>query len=255
MLLFIQSCEKDTVVPDPPAVPPRPLQIWLYRVNDPAKAQQFQYSYSGFELDVHYDFSAGTFIVKHEFSDTSTLTLTQWLNFLDKPERLGYWLDFKNLGPENETAAKQELVRIRNAFHLTQNIIVLESTSPNSLPLFDTLNFRISYYIPTFDPGNITVTEEVAYRDFIYEAITPNNIKTISADYVQLGFMEKWFPDQNKLLWYVDSFDPVVKETVINKTRADVSVQVLLVEENYKSTLFSNFAKRCSNEMKLNNKF
>jgi hypothetical protein len=161
------------------------------------------------------------------------LTLSAWLHALDAPQKLGFWLDFKNLASWNEMAALDELLRIRMDFNLTQHPVIVESTNPSSLPPFDTLNFRVSYYIPYFEPELINDTEEQAYYQFIYDAITPNRVTTISAYSLQHSFMQKWYPDLNKLLWYLDSYIPEIKDSIIAETRKDPTVEVLLVTENY----------------------
>jgi hypothetical protein len=229
-LLHTVSCKRDPITPDPA---PRAMQVWLHHVNTTDKAQHFQNSYSGFELDVHFDTTAGTFIVKHNFSDTTTLTFSTWLSSITDPGRLGYWLDFKNLESWNKTAALAELLRIRQQFDLSHHPVVVESSCPACLPPFDTLNFRVSYYIPTFNPAELTEEEELAYRDFIEGNVLPYGIGTISAYSFQHSFMQKWFPDMNKLLWALDIFDPVEKDSVINEIRKDPTVEVLLVSENY----------------------
>ena len=230
MLLLAVSCQKDN--PDPVPVT-RSLQVWLHRVNTPGKAQYFQDSYRGFELDVHYDTNIKTFIVKHNFTDTSTLTLPVWLTSISSPEKLGYWLDFKNLTLENGSEAFRELLRIRHEFNLTKNLIVVESDIPAALLPFDTLNFRISFYIPWFNPAGPTSEEEEAWADYIQENVAVTGIKTISGYYFQHDLMQQWFPKMNKLLWYLDSYDPVVKDSIITVTKEDHTVEVLLVAEDY----------------------
>lgn len=228
-LLQLVSCSKDEVNHDPV---PRTLQVWLHHVNTPDKARLYQYSYNGFELDVHYDTNFKTFIVKHNYNDTTTLHFSAWLTSITDPGRLGFWLDFKNLSPENKTAALAELIRIRQEFNLSKHIIIVESSDPSLLPPFDTLNFRISYYIPTFDPSAITEEEELAYQIFIQEGVSTYGMSTISAYFSQLGFIKKWFPEMNKLTWYLESPEPELKDSVINLVRKDPTVEVLLVSEN-----------------------
>jgi hypothetical protein len=174
-----------------------------------------------------------TFIVKHDATDTTTLTFSAWLSAITNPGRLGYWLDFKNLDADNKDLALPELLRIRKNFGLDKKVIVVESSNPSSLIKFNTLNFRTSYYIPTFDPSGITQEEELTYRDFIDENTSPYGIGTISGYYYQHGFMQKWFPKMNKLLWYLDSTDPAIKDSIIKETRKDITVEVLLVAEDY----------------------
>jgi hypothetical protein len=243
-MIYLVSCQKDTIVPDPvppPPPPPRELQVWLHHVDDTLKSKQFQNSYSGFELDVHFDTLVHTFIVKHDFSETSTLTLSAWLSALNDPRSLGFWLDFKNLAEENKMAALAELIRLRNLFNLNQHIIIVESNSSSSLPPFDTLNFRISYYIPPFNPASLNAEEELSYRDFIDDAVSTDGIRTISGYSIQHSFMQKWFPGMNKLLWYLDTSDPVMKESVITEIRKDPTVEVLLVTEDYPLSYHINY--------------
>jgi hypothetical protein len=230
LLLQATSCRKDSSGPVPIT---RSLQVWLHRVNTIEKAQHFQDSYSGFELDVHFDTCQQTFIVKHDAADTSTLTLPVWLGSVDKPERLGYWLDFKNLCSENGDAALNELLRIRQAFNLTNHPIVVESGFPPALVAFDTLNFRTSYYIPWSDPGGITTVEEETWKNYIQGYLSSTGIETISGYYHQHDLMQRWFPGVNKLLWYLDSYDPAVKDSIIVLTKKDATVEVLLVGEDY----------------------
>lgn len=232
MLLVIVSCEKNS---QPPPVTPvqRTLQVWLHRVNSISKAQHFQYDYSGFELDVHFDTSARTFIVKHDATDTSTLTLSTWLSSITDPARLGYWLDFKNLDPTIKDPALAELLRIRQTFGLNTKTIVVESSNPSCLIKFDTLNFRPSFYIPTFDPSVTSPEDELVFKNFIQENISQSGIKTISGYSMQHEFMQEWFPTMNKLLWYLDSTDINAKNAIIAETEKDNTVEVLLVAVDY----------------------
>jgi hypothetical protein len=226
----LASCKKDAVTPAPAG---KELKVWLHRVNTISKATYFQFLYSGLELDVYYDTAQRTFLVKHDENDTTHLTFSVWLSSITNPGRLGYWLDFKNLSSGNKDSALAELLRIRKNFNLDKQTIVVESWDPSSLPGFDTLNFRISYYIPSFDPDTLTQYEENYFYDFINQRVVPNGIGTISGYYVEHPFMQKWFPAMNKLLWYLDSTNPMVKDSIIAETRKDPTVEVLLVAEDF----------------------
>lgn len=230
MLFLAFSCRKESIQPGPA---PRDMQVWLHRVNWIGKAQEYQYAYSGFELDVRFDTLVNTFIVKHDEADTTTLTLSTWLSAITDPSRLGYWLDFKNLDSLNRDQALTELLRIRRNFGLTKEVIVVESSNPVNLINFNTLNFRPSYYIPTFNPDTLTSQQETELRDYTQSYITKSGIGTISGYSMQHSFMQKWFPDMNKLLWYLDSFDPAVKDSVIAATQKDPTVEILLVADYY----------------------
>jgi hypothetical protein len=118
-------------------------------------------------------------------------------------------------------------------YKLTGQIIVVESTEAEALPIFDKLNFRISYYIPWFNPGTLTPLQETYYRNYIHDKVTTFHIGTISGYSFQHAFMTAWFPEMNKLLWYLDSYDPAERDSIITLTRSDPSVEVLLVAEDY----------------------
>lgn len=231
LITLLISCKKEEVVPDPPA--PRVMEVWLHRVNTIDKAIFYRDAYTGYELDVHFDTTTGTYLVKHDFADTTILPFSTWLAAIEKPEELGYWLDFKNLSYEFRMEALAELLRIRNAFNLKKYPIVVEASNPTCLPPFDTLNFVPSFYIPTFDPALLTPEEELAYKEYIAGYLNETGVQTISGYSFQHMFMQTWFPSMNKLLWYLDSVDPAIKDSVIAETRKDLTVEVLLVGEYY----------------------
>ncbi|MDP4281155.1 MAG: hypothetical protein Q8867_03305 [Bacteroidota bacterium] len=237
LLLQITSCRKKDHEFYPKPSSSRTLEVWLHRVDNIDKAQHFQYSYTGFELDVHFDTAIGTFMVKHDFEDTTHLLFTTWLSSLDDPGRLGLWLDFKNLSMDMRFAAQKELIRIRNEFNLKRHPIVVECCNPDCLAPFDTLNFRPSFYLPTFDPDTLTEAEEQSYKNWISSYISKDHIQTISAYYFQHSFMKNWYPSLNKLVWYLDSTDPVVKDSIISQARKDTTIEVMLVAEDYTGTL------------------
>lgn len=239
--ITISSCQKEEDN-QTEVIPPvhRSMQVWLHRVNSIEKAQYFVDKYVGYELDVHFDTSLNTFIVKHDFSDTTHLLFRTWLSSFPNPGDKPLWLDFKNLNAVNKDSALSELLKIRDEFHLTKHIIVVENNCPAYLIKFDTLNFRTSFYIPYFNPANITEEEELQYKNFIEEGIAASGIKTISGYTMQHEFMKKWFPKMNKLTWYLDSYDKAKQDSVIALIREDPTVEVILVTEEISKSRFLN---------------
>ena len=227
--VLLQACMKESETPVPP---PRQAETWLHRVNSIAKAKEFRQVYPGYELDVHFDTVSGNYYVKHDFSEPSVLTLNQWLDSLDHPEAMGLWLDFKNLSPAIAPKAFAALLLIRETYQLTTRPVVVESSEAGALPMFDTLNFRVSYYIPWFDPSQLTPEEEESMALLISGRVSLNQVGTISGYLVQKDFMTTWFPGMNKLLWYLDSVDPAKVDSVVTLVREDPTVEVLLVAED-----------------------
>jgi hypothetical protein len=230
LVLSSSSCSKnqETIVPDTTSG----LQVWLHRVNSIEKAIHFRDQFQGYELDVHYIPDSGTFFVKHDAETPDTMKFIRWLAGFPHPEGLSYWLDFKNLQPDIAPVARAELIRICSLFGLTRRIVV-ESSSPESVILFDTLNFLPSFYIPTFDPSSITPDEESYYQGFINDRVQQYGLRTISGYSMQLPFMQKWFPQLHKLTWYLDSTDPAIQDSIIAGVRKDTTVWVVLISENF----------------------
>lgn len=229
LLILCYSCKKESN-----EVPPfqRELRIWLHHVNTIEKAFFFRDLYDGYELDVHFDTNTGNFYVKHDAIEPSILTLEEWLSAIYRPDLMGYWLDFKNLDTHNAFASFQKLESLRSSFLLSRTIVV-ESSSPSSLAPYENGHYLTSYYIPTFDPSSLTPQEEIEYRDFIADRIKNTSITTISGYSSQLDFMQKWFLKLNKLVWYLDSTVPELKDSVINLVEKNQTVDILLVSESF----------------------
>ena len=212
-------------------LPESRMQDWLHSVNSLDKMNAFRYHYKGFELDVHFNSDSSCFFVKHDVEEPDTLPLWKLMKHLEQPDNFGLWFDFKNLDSSNLIPSLQEFLYLREAFHL-RGLIIIESMNFSFLSLFDTLNFKASYYIPTFDPQTLTPEEEFYYVDLITKAVEVSKVSTISAYTMQHDFMMKHFRNMNKLLWYLDSTDPEIKRKIIKETAEDPTVEILLVRES-----------------------
>ena len=89
-------------------------KIWLHRANNINKAKYFQEKYAGIEIDITFVDSLKTFLVQHGggLKEDNIVTLEQWFNEIENANKLGFWLDFKNLNDKNKNTALNELNRI-----------------------------------------------------------------------------------------------------------------------------------------------
>ena len=206
----------------------KPSKVWLHRANDVAKARYFQDKYAGFEVDVHFVDSLNTFVVQHDFGANSKLRLEDWFASIDNRSNLGFWIDFKNLDYSNMKAAAKELARLRKTYKL-KGMIIVESSDPECLKVFDNLNFRTSYYIPYINPKELNQEELQDYTNSIRRNVKKNNLNTISGFYSQYQYMIDSFPELHKLTWYERTWDTAVRNYYINLANEDPKTDVILI--------------------------
>lgn len=209
-------------------------KVWLHRANDIAKAQKFQYKYEGLEIDVYFDDSLHSFIIKHDFGNPQKdatnpgYEISQWADSLSNIENIGLWLDFKNLSDSNKNAALKKLIELRKQYNLKGKIYV-ESNNFNCLPIFVDEDFAVSYYIPYFSLPLDSIKENRIATE-INQAIHQTGITTISGYDYQYEFMKKHFPSLRKLLW-VTSFEESQQEKGLTILKQDTLVDILLLAD------------------------
>lgn len=202
-------------------------KIWLHRANDLVAMQIGEHNYKGMEIDIHFNDSLQTLIVKHDYEDTTILLLDEWLSHLQNTN-MGLWLDLKNLTPENKYSIVKELTSLRQKYHLRKKIYV-ESSNYADLDIFAKKYFLTSYYTPWFNESS-TEAELTQARLEISDAIACPWIKAISGRYFQYEKMKEWFPRQKKLLWYIGC-DTTLRNDYISIALQDKTIDVLLVSD------------------------
>lgn len=220
ILLLLTSCNKPTEYF-------YGEKVWVHRANQMDKARALQYQYAGLEIDVFYNSENKCFEIRHDVNEAPLLSLNQWLDSLDNREKLGLWLDLRNLTPENTPEIVSELVALRHYYHLKGKIIV-ESMSYDCLQRLEQKGFDVSYYIPRFNPDTCTPQYLQMMRDSITKGIERGGIGTISGYHYQYGFMKESFPAMNKLMWY-HQYDEAGRQQQIEIANSDPKVKVLLV--------------------------
>lgn len=205
----------------------RPSKVWLHRANDIAKAQYYQDKYAGLEVDVHFVDSLNTFVVQHDFGESSTLRLEDWFASLDNRANLGFWIDFKNLDKGNMRASAKEMARLHKRFKL-HNRIIVESSNAECLKAFAKKRFYTSYYIPFAYPDSDGHEKIQTVTDEIRENIKKYRLKTISGYFFQYQFMRDSFPEVRKLIWY-EHYDTTARNHYIMLANEDEKTDVILV--------------------------
>lgn len=177
-------------------------RIWAHRVNSLEKKQEAVKKFTGVELDVVFNKDSGYFDVNHPPAPSVYLSLKDYLLAKADPED-GYWLDFKNLEPQNAVRAYQTLDAIVAEANIDKRRVVVESPEYPLLHVFASHGYPVSYYLPTLYKMKADSLAK-ALRT-IKRAIDSFPAMYISSYYKDYWLMKKNFPERTKLLWWTGS--------------------------------------------------
>ncbi|RYF90682.1 MAG: hypothetical protein EOO03_03125 [Chitinophagaceae bacterium] len=201
---------------------------WKKAVNSIEVMNALPANTAGLEIDVYFDNTRNNFLVYHDSSAASNTTLLQLLELYKKKNlSASLWLDFKNLSDNNQHRALTHLMQLRNQYNLQQKIIV-ESTHPQWLQIFNNANFFTSYYVPYFNPYKEDDARLVKHIDSIVNTLRQYNVGALSGYYFQLPALKKYFPSYPQLTWVAKQEISVVSMLFHEKITSDPSVKVVL---------------------------
>lgn len=188
-------------------------KIWVHRVNSIEKLQEVNSTFSGVELDVVFNSTGEVFDVNHPPAESIGLNLLEYLKSNTESD-LNFWLDFKNLSPENASQALKRLQFLCAELTISKKQFIVEATQPELLKLFAKNGFQTSYYLNW--PGLYQLSEESLNETIsqIKANIFPE-LSYISSSYHDFELLNQHFPDQEKLLWLTENetkFSSTIKE-------------------------------------------
>lgn len=188
-------------------------KIWVHRVNSIEKLQEVNSTFSGVELDVVFDSALEVFDVNHPPAESIGLNLLEYLKSNTESD-LNFWIDFKNLSPENASQALKRLEFLCTELNIPQKQFIVEATQPELLKLFANSGFQTSYYLHW--PGLYQLSEENLSETIsqIKANIFPE-LSYISSSYHDFELLNQHFPNQEKLLWLTENetkFSSTIKE-------------------------------------------
>lgn len=213
-------------------------KIWVHRVNSIEKLQEVNVTFSGVELDVVFDTTLNVFDVNHPPAESIGLNLLAYLKS-NKQNELHFWLDFKNLSPENALQALKRLEFLCAELSILKKQFIVEAIQPELLKLFAKNGFQTSYYLHW--PGLYQLSEENLNETItqIKANIFPE-LSYISSSYHDFELLNQHFPNQEKLLWLTENetkFSSTIKEHWHRMEIANhPKIKVLLVQINTKAS-------------------
>lgn len=174
---------------------------WVRGINDTALLANIPADVSGLELDAYWDDAKSKLLVFHDSGHYSSLPATELLGkAVNTKKDWSYWVDLKNITASNATAVLHELSQIRDSFGLKDRIIV-ESSDVNLLGAFCDSGFFSSYYVPFFNPYEISSDSLVQMIKSIGRDIRMSRPSAVSGYYFQYPVLKKAFPDMPILTW------------------------------------------------------
>lgn len=187
-----------------------PNKIWLHRVDEIAKLEQYFGEYGNFEIDTHF-FSKSLarqvgnenayFDVGHDGIDKSIgLDLEEMLNLIVAKNKEFYnnaknhkntskvWLDFKNLEQSNAKSALKELSRIADKSKFLRQNLIVESGNYAELKAFKDAGFYTSYYVPYYTQDELKSSDII--KAHLQNIALSGNVNALSFPYYLYDFIK-----------------------------------------------------------------
>lgn len=201
---------------------------WIKGVNTKEQLNKLDQDVAGFECDVYFDTASKSFDVHHDPDKSIGYGLNELLQtYQQRNLQANIWLDIKNLDQSNDTLALQNLLLLRNKYRLQSKILV-ESGHAEVLTSFCDSGFFTSYYVPFFNPYQITNDKVKVWADSIVSIIRKAKVDALSGYYFQSSFLNHYFPKYPVLTWVDKPSFSLVNLLFQRKLNADTSIFIML---------------------------
>lgn len=192
----------------------------MHRTNSVEKLDALFNKSRGFELDVVFHVEdGGYFDVTHPPVPSIGLTLDKYFASQPAIATKCFWLDFKNLTPDDADMAVKSLSATAARFKLTKHLIV-ESPNPELLVGFYRAGFYTSFYLPMKDPQQT----ETAWLDEVASKLAHSRVDSVSTPEEQYDSLirDEHFFDYDVLVWNlshasVDQADPRINVLLVDR--------------------------------------
>jgi heptose-I-phosphate ethanolaminephosphotransferase len=205
-------------------------KIWVHRVNSLERLTEVESLFKGMELDVVFE--NGKLDVRHPPAQTINLSFEKYLSNMKSPSDHYFWLDLKNLTPNNVSEIISHLNYLTQKFNIKRNILI-ETTSPATISKLNNAGYFTSYYLPYLAGLNEqTLSNEIVS---INKNILLNQPVAISQNFDNYYILNEHFSTQNKLIWALNLNwnDPKTHNRIENLLLKDSTIKVCLV--NFKT--------------------
>lgn len=207
-------------------------KVWAHRVNNLETLSNAQTKFSGIELDIVLieDGEHSYFDVNHPPDSSIGLHLSAYLQSIQNPGQLKYWLDFKNLTEDNKVKALNHLDSLLQAHAIAKSNVIVESRNIAHLTVFTEQGFPSAYYLPMKLHEMDPILLELRITEIKNNV---NNYKPtyLSFEYKDYDILQWHFPNEQKLVWFTlyGSMNKFEARMLVFRILNDEKVKVLLI--------------------------
>ena len=220
IILSFVSCNKKFDYPE--------SKIWKHGVYSKYEAQELEGVFDGLEVDVIYSLEKDNIYVGRVEADTSkNLPLDEWFAMLKEPDKMCYWIDFKNLSADNVNQALDVLDVLVEKYQIYDKFFV-ENQSVDVLKIVKGKKYSTMLWVDNLYYWNKKDTASVIKK--IRSQIDVLHPDAISCEYTMFPLLCDSFPEQNVHFW--DTPKDYTHENVefTKKLCENPSVKVVLVD-------------------------
>lgn len=191
IILSFVSCNKKFDYPE--------SKIWKHGVYSKYDAQKYEGVFDGLEVDVIYSLEKDNIYVGRVEADTSkNLPLDEWFAMLKEPDKMCYWIDFKNLSADNVNQALDVLDVLVEKYQIYDKFFV-ENQSVAVLKIVKERKYSTMLWVDNLYYWNKKDTTSVIKK--IRSQIEDLHPDAISCEYTMFPLLCDSFPEQNVHFW------------------------------------------------------
>ncbi|MBR3413046.1 MAG: hypothetical protein IKG81_10210 [Bacteroidales bacterium] len=197
VVLSISGCTKRTNFYRPIGEYPD-SKIWAHGVSWVWSGREAEAHFEGMEVDLNYSEYQDQLFMGHELYDTIRgLTFEAWLDSLYHPDSNYYWLDMKNLTPENASRISHHILLAARRHNIKQHVMV-ESEDLRALQIVKDSGLRVIFWV---ENNWWTGSSNKHWANKLRQQIDSLHPDALSGDYHMFPLLADSFPTENIHIW------------------------------------------------------
>lgn len=204
-------------------------KLWAHRANDTITAQNKKIYFDGLEVDVQYSSTDNELYVGHDEEDTiNRLTLLQWFKSLENVDKTCYWIDMKNLNPNNAEIISNKIIDITDNLKIRDKVMV-EHTDWTALKIVKDKGLFVILWVYNLN-WNYDNIDTATWKNNIKQQIEFLKPDALSCEYRMFPLLPESFPEQNIHFWHTPAELNDANAELTRRLCRNESVKVVLVD-------------------------
>ena len=233
--LFVRNSISDLIYGNPYDTYGYPTKkIYTHRCDSVEKVKEQIGKVIGVELDITFYPEQGIFDTSHDPQPSIRFPLEDFFIELSKTD-FKFWLDFKNLTPDNALQALNELNRLFSKYNIDKKRAIVESHNYNNLDIFRNNGFYTSFYCPVNDQRYLQTDDYFEeYKTQLINAVNSGNVNAVSFPANYYSLVKKSGVDVDLLTWHLGmnfsrhSLRYYIRDNLVKTLMNDDKVKVIL---------------------------